>query len=211
MSVLRKVNSGKKWIDFMKVTECVQLIVYHGTMKKKEKEDMWSKTRKALYDRLAPSLQGRVIYDVQSYQHLKCRCGTCADNDKQFLIILDKEDKNTIAGAGAFFHDWGFQCGLAGKLKEEGRYTQERLDNQMFYHTGLMLFSKVMPRVHQYLNVVGIEECLNSEDYFLYLLAIFDRRVGKRRIRQIYEAIDSEPEWIRKFILFRAQAEGIIK
>ena len=107
----------------MKMTECVQLTVYHGTIKKKEKEDMWSKTRKALYDRLAPSLQGRVIYDVQSYQHLKCRCGMCADNDKQFLIILDKEDKNTIAGAGAFFHDWVFQCGLAGKLKEEGRYT----------------------------------------------------------------------------------------
>lgn len=172
---------------------------------------MWSKTRKALYDRLAPSLQGRVIYDVQSYQHLKCRCGMCADNDKQFLIILDKEDKNTIAGAGAFFHDRVFQCGLAGKLKEEGKYTQERLDNQMFYHTGLMLFSKVMPRVHQYLNVVGIEDCLKGEDYFLYLLAIFDRRVGKRRVRQIYEAIDSEPEWIRKFIFFRAQAEGIIK
>lgn len=68
----------------------------------KEKFIMWSKRKKALYERLAPSLKGRIAYEVQSYQHLKCRCEMCANSCKQFMIIVDRKQVYTITGAGAF-------------------------------------------------------------------------------------------------------------
>ena len=40
---------------------------------------------------------------------------------------------------------------------------------------------------------------------------MFDRRLGKRRIAEILNRIDEELEWFRKFVLIRAEAEGMIK
>lgn len=182
---------------------------------------MWSKTRKALYERMAPSLTGRVMYEVQHYQHLKCRCSMCANYCKQFMIVVDRKHVYTIAGAGAL----SFDLDLYKKVLNDLHLTSDmvgywhtdpdgvneyRVDNRMFYYTGLMPFSKIMPRLHIYLNCADIEQCLSRDDYLLYLFAVLDRRVGKRRIRKIYQGIDSEPEWIRKFIILRAEAEGII-
>lgn len=182
---------------------------------------MWSKTKKALYERMAPSLRGRVVYEVQNYVNLYHSFIT-ADACMQFMIIVDREQICTIAGAGAFSYDWDLYKKVLDELHltsnmvvywntDPDRVNEYRVDNRMFYYTGLMLFSKIMPRIHTYLNCADIEQCLSKEDYLLYLFAILDRRVGKRRIKEIYQGIDSEPEWIRKFILLRAEAEGIIK
>lgn len=177
---------------------------------------MWSKTRKAMYDRLAPSLKARVVFEVQYYEKLKCQCEMCANGCKQFMIVVDKVSY-TIAGAEAYN-----QYPIRYKVMDELGITDgflyyrdsnlhRKVQNRVFYETGLMLFYDAIGKIHEYLNCVSIEECLSGEDYFLYLLAILDRRVGKRRIRRIYENIDSEPEWIRKFIILRAEAEHIIK
>ena len=176
---------------------------------------MWSKTRKAMYDRLAPSLKGRVVFEVQYYEKLKCQCEICANRCKQFMIIVDKVPY-TIAGAGAY-KQFQLKCQVREELDITDYYyfrdenLKRKVENKMFYYSGLMLFFSAMERVHEYLNCVSIEECLSGEDYFLYLLAILDRRVGKRTIRKIYKNIDNEPEWIRRFILLRAEAEGIIR
>lgn len=181
---------------------------------------MWSKTKKALYERMAPSLRGRVTYMVQVYQRGKCECAICGNNYKQFAIVLDKTEVYTIGGAGAFFYGE-----IQNRVLEEyhltnrmldywdtdpGGKNREKVNRRMFYYTGTMLFNDLLKKIHIYLNFASIEECLSKEDYFLYLMAIFDRRVGKRKIKEIYEQIDSEPEWIRKFIRLRAEAEGIV-
>ena len=178
---------------------------------------MWSKTRKALYDRLAPSLKGKVVYEVQCYQRLKCDCSMCGDNKKQFAIIINRKEVHTLSGIGKFYDDevWDKvikELDMADKMR--GYCTpmpeyEKVITNRVFYYTGVMLFSTLMKKVHTYLNEVSIEECLLGEDYFLYLLAILDRRVGKRKIKAIYDGIDTQPEWIRRFILLRAEAEGI--
>lgn len=139
----------------------------------------------------------------------------CANGHKQFMIIVDSEPY-TIAGAGAYK-----QFSAERKVIKELGITdiylyysdaalRRKVQNRVFHETGLMLFYDAIKRVHEYLNCVSIEECLSGEDYFLYLLAILDRRVGKRRIRRIYENIDKEPEWIQKFIILRAEAEKMI-
>lgn len=63
--------------------------------------------------------------------------------------------------------------------------------------------------IHKYLNVYSVRECLNSENYILELLAVLDRKIGKRTVKQLADKISTEPEWFRKFILLRAESEGI--
>ena len=60
---------------------------------------MWSKTRKAMYERLAPSLKGRVFYDFEYCRphyrteppaNPRCHCVFCSYN-RFFRIVIDKK------------------------------------------------------------------------------------------------------------------------
>lgn len=42
------------------------------------------------------------------------------------------------------------------------------------------------------------------------MLAIMDRRIGKRSIKKLLDNIENEPLWIKKYIYLRAGAEGLI-
>lgn len=44
---------------------------------------------------------------------------------------------------------------------------------------------------------------------FYLILAIIDRRVGKRRLIKMYETIDEEKDWVQYFYRLRCDAEGI--
>ncbi|WP_193224629.1 hypothetical protein [Bacillus sp. B1-b2] len=44
---------------------------------------------------------------------------------------------------------------------------------------------------------------------FYLILAIIDRRVGKRRLIKMYETIDEEKDWVQDFYRLRCDAEGI--
>ena len=46
--------------------------------------------------------------------------------------------------------------------------------------------------------------------YIYHIFAIFDRRLGKRRLIEIVKNVDTEPEWFRKYVIIRAKAEGMI-
>lgn len=60
---------------------------------------------------------------------------------------------------------------------------------------------------YDYLNVLPYEECLQSDNYFIRLLALLDRRHGKHRFKKIVENIEQEPEWFRKWVRLRAPVE----
>lgn len=54
-----------------------------------------------------------------------------------------------------------------------------------------------------------IEASLYGENPLARMYAVLDRRVGKRRLKQLVGKINEEPEWLRQFYLIRLQAEGI--
>jgi hypothetical protein len=64
----------------------------------------------------------------------------------------------------------------------------------------------VMFFVHKFLNELSFDESLNNENYFIRLLALLDKRLGKRRLKALVEGVDSEPEWFRKWIKLRMEA-----
>ena len=52
---------------------------------------------------------------------------------------------------------------------------------------------------------LSIQDALNSEDYIIKVLAILDKRVGKRTLQKIKEAEEYKkyPEWVRQFYELR--------
>ena len=48
------------------------------------------------------------------------------------------------------------------------------------------------------------DEAIAHGNYFIRLLAVLDARLGKRKVKELVNNIDNEPEWFRKWILLRA-------
>lgn len=56
----------------------------------------------------------------------------------------------------------------------------------------------------------SIEKSLCSENAVVRMLAILDRRVGKRRLIAMKDTIKNEPGWIQKFYRLRMNAENLL-
>ncbi|MDE6833073.1 MAG: hypothetical protein K2J39_02310 [Ruminococcus sp.] len=178
---------------------------------------MWSKTKKALESRLADCLRDRVYYTFARHIYY--------DNqwDYQFPIFYIRVDKETWFATNPQWHDKvaeyasrlsgrkynGYYGGRNGVFKEAvDMATKEMGTLDMFGYTEHEDY--LMEMVHNYLNVYTIEECMNHGNYFYRILAVLDRRTGKRKIKALLDNIDNEPEWFRKYITLRATAQNII-
>lgn len=167
---------------------------------------MWSKTKKALLDRMAENVKPRVRYEF--YMKKKSYF------DRAFFIQVDgKRCFATIPNSAGII--WDFICEIYKSLNlpcgycEETRKAEEMGRLLALKYTGQAGTDYVMRSIHLYLNVYSFEESISSENYFIYALALMDRRLGKRQLKKIYENIEREPEWIRRFILLRAEAERL--
>lgn len=171
---------------------------------------MWSKTRKALMDRMADSLKKRVRYNFEVYTTKKCRWWSetpvfyihvddelwFATNPQYYCKLTEYLNRNV--DRGLLYHEyWETR---ARTWLDADDYTSEH---------GLMDAYNMMLYIHEYLNVYNAKECLDSGNYILKMLAVLDRRVGKRTIRRLADGIADEPEWLRKFIILRAEGEGM--
>ena len=56
----------------------------------------------------------------------------------------------------------------------------------------------------------SIEDSLKSEDMIVRIFAILDRRVGKRRLINMYCTINPQEEVFNLFLSIRINAEGIV-
>ena len=150
---------------------------------------MWSKTKQVLENRLPEDLKGRV-----KYQYNVHRDGS--SQIQSFSIIVD--------GTPWFCTNPKFFDELYNNIPAEVRY-KEGTDLVIIKRTGYVnnSWGEAMKYVHDFLNVLSIEESIESDNYFIRMLAMLDARLGKRRIRKIAEHIENEPEWFRKWIGLR--------
>lgn len=150
---------------------------------------MWSKTKQVLESRLPEDLKGRVKYQYNVY-----RDGS--SEIQSFSIIVD--------GTPWFCTNPKFWDELYNNTPDEIRY-KEGTDLDIIKRTGYVdnSYGEAMKYVHDFLNVLSIEDSATNENYFIRLLALLDSRLGKRRIRKMAQYIDQEPEWFRKWIRLR--------
>ena len=95
-----------------------------------------------------------------------------------------------------------FSTKLFYYLLKEAEYLHENVDRSLPYHEyweahiragsaacayaskyGFMDVDSIMLCIHKYLNVYSARECLDSGNYILKLMAVLDRRIGKRTVK----------------------------
>ena len=57
----------------------------------------------------------------------------------------------------------------------------------------------------------SMEDCLTSENAIVWLFAILDKRVGKRRLQKLLPEVENQPDWLKFFFGLRMEAEGLHK
>ena len=55
-----------------------------------------------------------------------------------------------------------------------------------------------------------IATSLQSDNYLLRVFAYMDRRVGKRTLIKIKDAVEKLPDWVKQFYQIRCEADGIV-
>ena len=160
---------------------------------------MWSKTRKRLNNLLAGSLKGRLVYNHEVYTTNKYKYNS---EMHVFYIYLDKQ----IIFATNPLGEEKYSGEISNMLKEVDKNEEfilykalEKLHysalSKSIYETGYISIQPLMKYLHKYI---------------YNIFAIFDRRLGKRRLIEIVKNVDTEPEWFRKYVIIRAKAEGMI-
>ena len=57
----------------------------------------------------------------------------------------------------------------------------------------------------------SIEKSLVSKNPLVRILALLDRRLGKRRLLALEKSMEQELDWVRAFYVIRMQAEGLME
>ena len=159
----------------------------------------WSSVKKILEeDRLAPSLRGRVSYFVTRYRE--------AHDDVGRLAIL--VDGKEVFRAHPF---WG-SSNWRSVREEHPELSREEFWELMF---NLELAKGNGEQYDFYrsfeeYDTQDIEKSLASGNPLVRVLAVLDRRVGKRRLNRLAEqGFSDEPEWVQDFCRLRLKAENI--
>lgn len=177
--------------------------------------DSWSGIRKRLeQDLLCDALKGRLRYFITKYKNSH-------DESGRIAIIVD--DREIIQGSIYKYYK-GYRE-LERKIKEDmnvpKRYwngkeiVNDELNREAENYIDELRLNEGIFDVWQFTDAVksflssSIEESLASDNPIIRLLAIVDRRVGKRTLKKLKDTIQEQPEWLRYFYELRLQAEGI--
>ena len=164
----------------------------------------WSAMRKVLeQDNICESLRGRIQYFATRYRK---------SHDEEGRVAIRLDGKEIFKSC---FYDWQEKRGKAVKdnailKKQAASYWDywDRIHLETKNHGGFDQYG-FYEAFHEY-NNQSIQLSLDSADPVVKLFAILDKRVGKRRLVNIFSEIESQPEWLQVFIKLRLDADGII-
>ena len=142
----------------------------------------WSRLKKMLESRFCAALSGRVQIHMARY--------TNDEEVGRMWLVLGKQQ---ILSAG----DYSSPSHAVWYLEKGCVYF-----NSPWGRSHLEMF--LLP----YLNL-SIEEALNSSDELTKALAMFDKRLGKRRLQVLADQMENEPLIVRHFYALRCQAEAL--
>lgn len=169
----------------------------------------WSATKKKLEQELiCDKLKGRVKYFITKYKNSH-------DESGRFAILID--DKEVIKGNEFLYYQKYID--IENKLKEEnsipkrkwnGKYLENEEINEIYEkrieklmeHNGEISLWQFNKAIEEYLNQ-SIEKSIKSDNPFIRMFAILDRRVGKRTLNKLKDNINKETKWLHQFYLLR--------
>ncbi|MDR2686692.1 MAG: hypothetical protein LBB75_02990 [Oscillospiraceae bacterium] len=160
----------------------------------------WAEVRKILeQDRLCDSLKGRVRYFATRYRGAHDQTGrVCVLVDGKEIINMPFETEIKIYAE--VNRRWPGSGKSRGQLEPEVR---KDFGEQGLYEAGDFKYA-----LEEFL-ASDISLSLQSEILLVRMLAILDRRVGKRTLLKIKPAVDQLPEWLQFFYRLRLESENL--
>lgn len=183
----------------------------------------WSKLKQQLESFLSPALHGRVEYRATGYRYLPDKAGLCYISvDKK--NILQMSDKTSLIKwyqtEQDIKNDSEIQIPISSEEIEairrdtQGKVPEDRLlvmarkrklseyAKEMMSAQAALSRSNFIATANQFLST-SIEESLESKDILLNVLALVDRRVGKKRISNMAEKIKVKHPIVQYFYELR--------
>jgi len=165
---------------------------------------IWSKLKRSLEDLLADAVKEHLQLHLTRYGP-----GVSSLMNRAW-ITWDGEEIHTFSTIGQL----QAARGIAAQMYENG----ERKEPPGFYEPSEDLVERLEQRgiysrqdwyeaLETYLSL-SIEEALHSSSALIRAWAMFDRRLGKRRLRLI-QFKPTDPPFIKRWYQLRCQAEGI--
>ncbi|MCM3359785.1 hypothetical protein MKX96_12485 [Psychrobacillus sp. FSL W7-1493] len=183
----------------------------------------WSKLKKNLESYLCPALYGRIEYSASSYRYLSDKSGTCyitVDrknvlnmSDKTSLIkwyLTEQEIKNdaTIQIPISNEEIEAVRKESNGMIPDERLQVIARSRKLSEYAKELMSAQSSLSKsnfvvvANQFLST-SIEESIESNNILLNVLALVDRRLGKKRILNMSEKMKLKHPIVQYFYQLR--------
>jgi hypothetical protein len=189
----------------------------------KENYMAWSKVKQNLESFLSPALSGRVEYRATSYRYLPDKAGICYITvDKK--NVLNMSDRTTLIKwyqtELEIKNDSDIQIPINNEEIEavrkaiKGIVPEDRLqviarDRKLSIYAKELLSAQSSLSKSNFIVVANtflstsIEESIESRDILLNILALVDRRVGKKRILNMTEKMKSKHPIVQYFYELR--------
>lgn len=192
-------------------------------MKIKENDMSWSKLKQNLESFLCPALQGRVECRATSYRYLPDKAGSC-------YIAVDKKNVFNMSDRTTLIkwyqteqeikNDSGIQIPISNEeievLRKEtkGLVPEDRilviarsrklseLAKELLSAQSSLSKSNFIVVANKFLST-PLEESLESNDILMNILALVDRRLGKKRILNMAEKIKLKHPIVQYFYALR--------
>ena len=165
----------------------------------------WSGIRNKLeQDYLCPALRGHIQYFATSYSK-------SADHEGRAAIRLDGVEvlrSNYYAYEQNYWNR--YQALRREGIGQDDRTAPFRLAHEGTLNDGCFDNGFFYEAFHEFDNQ-SIEKSLVSKNPLVRILALLDRRLGKRRLLALEESMEQELDWVRAFYVIRMQAEGLME
>lgn len=162
----------------------------------------WGRMKKKLESEyLCSILRGRIQYFVTSYSK-------CPDHEGRAAIRLDGKE----VLKSSYYEYWIKEYVAAQKV--DTQYSELSISERRKKIHNMILEDGGFDQTCFYaafkeFDNQSIERSIISENPIVRLMAILDKRVGKRRLVGLKDEILMQPKWIQFFYNLRVEAEGI--
>lgn len=161
----------------------------------------WAEVRKTLeQDFLCDSLKGRVRYFATKYRHAHDQTGrVCILVDDKEIISMPFETEHKL-----YAEAHRRKPGSGKSLKE----LSDEVSHD-FHEHGIFEPYEFGVAFDEF-TCSSIQDSLKSENWLVRLMAILDRRVGKRTLEKVRADMSEIPDWLMFFYKLRLESEGML-
>ena len=155
----------------------------------------WSSLNKQLTDFLCDDLKNRISYFLTRYHKVHNSYGRAA-------ILLDGKELVCFSWIESYHREQILREAHEKNGVRWDYYTPEMIEK--WNENAIYSDWNFLAAATSFLEI-PIDTALESDDYVIRILAILDRRVGKRTLKKIKEQGDYQelPDWIRQFYELR--------